>query len=224
MRNLSNFAAASVLGVASVTAVPASADETLVMMRHAEKPADGRGQISCKGLNRALALPDVLLSRFGTPAAIYAPNPSVEKVDSGVKYAYVRPLATIEPTAVCAGLPVQVQWGFEDIKPLEKALLAPAYRNSTIFVAWEHKVLDIIARDLLSETGGDPRQVPTWSYDDFDTLYIIRIQTDASGKRRAWFEMQNEGLDGLAADCPKPETVTAPTTLPRKASDMERWR
>src|SRR5450631_116113 len=49
-------------GVAGV-----QADTTLVMFRHGEKPALGLGQLSCQGLNRALALPDVLVSQFGTP-------------------------------------------------------------------------------------------------------------------------------------------------------------
>ena len=29
--------------------------ETIVMLRHGEKPAGGLGQLSCKGLNRALS-------------------------------------------------------------------------------------------------------------------------------------------------------------------------
>ena len=78
---------------------PACADVTIVIVRHGEKPAQGLGQLSCQGLNRALALPRVLLSRYGDPVAIYAPNPAVQKLDKGVPYAYVRPLATIERLA-----------------------------------------------------------------------------------------------------------------------------
>jgi hypothetical protein len=39
------------------------AQETLIFVRHGEKPANDSGQLTCKGLNRALALPDVLLDR-----------------------------------------------------------------------------------------------------------------------------------------------------------------
>jgi hypothetical protein len=55
--------------------------ETLVCFRHGEKPPGGLGQLTCRGLNRALALPKVLLPRYGTPRFIFAPNPA-QKVDS----------------------------------------------------------------------------------------------------------------------------------------------
>src|SRR5580692_7372024 len=65
------------------TSKPAGDDqtlETIVCIRHGEKPPGGLGQLNCRGLNRALALPDVLLKKFGTPQFIFAPNP-MHKVD-----------------------------------------------------------------------------------------------------------------------------------------------
>ena len=44
----------------------AHAEETIVAIRHAEKPPASLGQLTCKGLNRALALPKVLIPRYGT--------------------------------------------------------------------------------------------------------------------------------------------------------------
>ena len=43
---------------ASMTAAAASAhaDQTIVFLRHGEKPASGLGQLTCQGLNRSLAL------------------------------------------------------------------------------------------------------------------------------------------------------------------------
>lgn len=38
------------------------AETTIVIIRHGEKPSAGLGQLSCQGLNRALALPQVLLA------------------------------------------------------------------------------------------------------------------------------------------------------------------
>ncbi len=89
----------------------ARADVKLVMFRHAEKPEAGLGQLSCQGLNRALALPGALLAAYGKPAALYAPNPGVAKDDDGVSYNYLRPLATIEPTAIRAGMTLQTRGG-----------------------------------------------------------------------------------------------------------------
>ena len=71
-----------------------------MLVRHGEKPDKGLGQLDCQGLNRALALPAVIAKIFGKPSAIFAPDPSQQKEDDGVSYDYVRPLATIEPTAI----------------------------------------------------------------------------------------------------------------------------
>ena len=83
----------------------ATAKETIVFVRHGEKPPQGLGQFDCRGLNRALALPTVIQKSFGKPDAIFAPNPSDQKNDEGEHYDYVRPLATIEPTAIAFGMP-----------------------------------------------------------------------------------------------------------------------
>lgn len=57
--------------IASLMNLNALADSTIVILRHGEKPGRGLGQLSCQGLNRALALPPILLSRYGVPVAIY---------------------------------------------------------------------------------------------------------------------------------------------------------
>src|SRR3954463_3085560 len=95
--------------------VPAHAEETIVFMRHGEKPSSGLGQLTCQGLNRALALPSILVGRYGRAAYAYAPNPAVKVNDSGGSFFYVRPLATIEPTAVRAGVSINTGYGYTDI-------------------------------------------------------------------------------------------------------------
>jgi hypothetical protein len=127
--------------VAGALAIPAAhAEQTIVFLRHGEKPVLGLGQLDCQGLNRALALPAVLLAKFGKPDAIYAPNPGVKAKDKGVQYNYLRPLATIEPTAIRLGLPVNTEFGLTEIKPLEEDLLQPGNSAATIYVAWEHNL------------------------------------------------------------------------------------
>src|ERR1700730_4025255 len=49
--------------------------ETIVLVRHGEKPDKGLGQLDCQGLNRALALPPVIAKTFGRPSAVFAPDP-----------------------------------------------------------------------------------------------------------------------------------------------------
>jgi hypothetical protein len=81
-----------------------NAVETVIFVRHGEKAKGGLGQLSCQGLNRALALPSVIAKTFGRPDAIFAPDPN--KQIANEPFDYVRALATIEPTAIFFGLPV----------------------------------------------------------------------------------------------------------------------
>ena len=194
-----NKFAAAVLGCSVLmTGVSAHADVRLVMFRHAEKPGAGLGQLSCQGLNRSLALPRVLLAAYGPPAALYAPNPGVPKDDDGVSYNYLRPLATIEPTAIRAGLPVDTSLGWTDIGGLQAELLKPSHDGQTIYVAWEHHELEALARNILKARGGDPGVVPRWPGDDFDTVYVITLGTQ--GETR--FKTESEGLNNQSAACP----------------------
>jgi hypothetical protein len=176
----------------------AHADTTIIIVRHGEKPAQGLGQLSCRGLNRSLALAQILLSKFGQPVAIYAPNPAVKKIDKGVLYAYVRPLATIEPLAVRAGLPVNIDWGMTDIPQLTEVLLART--DGIQVVAWEHHFAEKLATHLLEVTGGNPQQVPTWADTDFDSIYIVRV-TGHDKDRHATFAHEAEGLNDLPDSC-----------------------
>lgn len=175
--------------------------ETLVCIRHGEKPAGGLGQLTCQGLNRALALPKVLLARYGKPDYVFAPNP-VQKVDRGGTYNYIRPLMTIEPTAVQCGLPVNTEYGYKEIEALQEELQQPKYKSSVVFVAWEHVWLDKFAKALLTCDGGDAQQVKEWPSDDYDTIYVFKI-THVGGHSYATLTIEKEGLNGLPSDCPK---------------------
>lgn len=176
----------------------AHADTTIVIVRHGEKPVQGLGQLSCQGFNRSLALAPVLLSNYGKPVAIYAPNPAVKKIDKGVSYAYIRPLATIEPLAIRVGLPVNIDWGMADITQLAERLLAQT--EGTQVVAWEHHLAEKLAKHLLAALGSNSTDVPNWSDTDFDSIYVIHI-TGHDKARRAIFTHENEGLNNLSANC-----------------------
>jgi hypothetical protein len=175
--------------------------ETIVCVRHGEKPHGGLGQLTCRGLNRALALPHVLLAKFGKPEFIFAPNPS-QKLDSGARYYYVRPLVTIEPTAIRCGLPINTEFGYEQIDGLENELEQKPYHNATIFMAWEHGVLDTFAKDVVKRFGGNPNKVPAWPGSDFDTIFVLKISR-AGGRATVAFSIDHEGLNNLSDDCPE---------------------
>jgi hypothetical protein len=186
-------------------AIPASGastpvEETIVCIRHGEKPPGGLGQLNCRGLNRALALSKVLLDKFGKPEFVFAPNPA-QKVDHGGSYYYVRPLMTIEPTAIRCGLPVNTEFGYREIKGLEHELQKPEYQTATIFVAWEHGLLDDFAKNMVKDSGGNPARVPVWPGSDYDTIFVFKIKTE-NGRKTISFTIDHEGLNGLSDDYP----------------------
>jgi hypothetical protein len=198
------------LAAALLLAGSAAAEETIVFVRHGEKPAEGLGQLDCQGLNRSLKLPAVINALFGKPKAILAPDPAKQKQDGGTLFDYVRPLATIEPTAIAFGMPVNAQVGLDDTAGLKAELDKDAYRDALVLVSWEHKIINEIECQIITGNGcvfekdkngvkksGD---VIKWDGDDFDRIDIVKI--DWSG-RKATIETRSEGLDGQPKTCPQ---------------------
>jgi hypothetical protein len=179
---------------------PTPTTETLVFFRHGEKPAGGLGQITCQGLRRALALPDVLARQFGAPQFLFAPNPVPKVNDAAGSFYYVRPLATIEPTAIRLGMPVNAQYGYTDIAALQTELTSTAYASATVFVSWEHLKLQELVQNLMNAYGSGVI-VPAWPSTDYDSIYVVRL-TNSGGTITAQFEHDFEGLDGLPTTCP----------------------
>ncbi|MFK3842948.1 histidine phosphatase family protein [Serratia sp. NPDC087055] len=170
----------------------ALAQETLIFVRHGEKPADNSGQLTCKGLNRALALPDVLLNRYGKPDFIFAAGPKENKTGSSL-----RALSTIMPTAVRVGLPIGLQFHADDIAGLQQELLSDKYQNSRIFIAWEHKNLDKAVKNIVAARGGDASLVPEWPGSDFDSIFVVTLD-----QGKVSFRQESEGLTQLSENCP----------------------
>jgi hypothetical protein len=181
----------------------AQAQETIVAIRHAEKPAASLGQLTCKGLNRALALPNVLVPRYGKPDRIYAPDPGTRIGQLGsLSYSYVRPLMTIEPTAIQLEMPLNALIGFKNVGQLRKELLAPENANSVIYLAWEHAYLNQFAKRLLKAYGKDPSLVPDWPNDEYDRIYIFQLK-GVGKKKDLTFRVEHQGLtDSLSDKCP----------------------
>jgi hypothetical protein len=182
----------------SADAAASPSTETFVFVRHGEKPKGGLGQLDCKGLNRAMALPK-RLAAFGKAVAIFAPDPSARKKDSGKSYDYVRPFATIEPTAVADGLPVNVEHAFKDTDGLLANAQVAGYRSGVVLVAWEHHLIVKAVRDLVGSHGGDASLVPDWAEGDFDGIYVVRVTLGP--KASVTFTRETEGLDELPETC-----------------------
>jgi hypothetical protein len=177
--------------------------ETIVIFRHGEKPANGLGQLTPQGLNRALALCEVLPRKFGKPQYLFAPDPAEKVKDKGGPFNYVRPLATIEPLAISLGMPVQTPCGFLEIGQLEEALNRTDYENATIFVSWEHIYAYKLASDLLNSFHADMSSFPKkWESPDYDSLYVIRIRRRLGHAPEAKFTLDHEDLNGQSTTMP----------------------
>ena len=180
--------------------------ETLVLVRHAEKPEKGLGLLSCKGLNRALLLPDFFAANFQRPDHIFAPNTAVKVTEihgDGQRYDYVRPLLTIGPTAVRFEVPINTQLPFNDPGLLADTLLDPQYHKDTIYVAWEHSNLVAFAEIVLKRFH-DPAPVPEWSNNDYDTFYVFRFDWEKVPTLK--FEVRSENFGPIRQDCPQAST------------------
>jgi hypothetical protein len=177
--------------------------ETLVLVRHAEKPAEGLGLLTCKGLNRALLLPDFFATNFKRPDHIFVPNPAVKVTEihgNGQRYDYVRPLLTIGPTAVRFGVPINTQLPFNDPGLLADTLLDQQYHNDTIYVAWEHSNLVAFAEIVLKRFR-DQTPVPPWPDRDYDTFYVFRIDWGKVPTLKS--EVRSENLGPISENCPQ---------------------
>lgn len=193
MRNVLIFLSLIILGFSHM----AYSSQTIIFVRHGEKPDNDSGQLTCKGLNRSLALPDVLITQFGKPDALFASAPKQDKLGSSL-----RAVQTISPTAIKVSLPIDLHYHAKETKELRKTLLNKRYENSVIFIAWEHDNLVKAAKDIMKHEGGNPDLIPKWPGSDFDSIYVLRINRDDDTKTIS-FEHQQQDLNNVSDICPK---------------------
>ncbi|AZL67818.1 MULTISPECIES: histidine phosphatase family protein [Pseudomonas] len=192
------------MDVVESRAQPVDGTQTLVFLRHAEKPGEGLGQLNCQGLNRAIDLATLLPERFGKADYVFAANPSrhVEEGSQDRSYSYIRPLMTITPSAIRLGLPVNIDYGANDTDGLARELLRDKYRNATVYTAWSHGYLPELINAVAGKALGEDRVITQdWSGDDFDTLYVLTL-TWHDGKASLLSRNVRQGLDNGESGCP----------------------
>lgn len=134
----------------------------VVIIRHGEKPESG-DNLSCRGLNRALQLPDVLYQKFGLPDHTYVPSLKCGKVTD-----HARMFQTVAPFAIKYDLTVNSEF---DEKAYQKVADHVKQKEGTVLMVWEHSAIQSIAAALGVE---DP---PAWQGDDFDSIWIIDFES-----------------------------------------------
>ena len=187
--------------------------QTLVFLRHGEKPAGGLGQLNCQGLNRAMNLATVLPEKFGKANFVFAANPTrnVEEGEKDNSYSYIRPLMTISPSAIKLGLPVNIKFSANDTTALADELVEDKYHNAIIYTAWSHGYLPELINKVASEASGEKHTITQdWSGSDYDTLYVLTL-TWHNGKASLLSRNYKQGLDDGETTCP-PATQTRTDT------------
>lgn len=185
-------------------AQPADGTQTLVFLRHAEKPAGGLGQLNCQGLNRAIDLATLLPEKFGKADYVFAANPTrnVEEGELDNSYSYIRPLMTISPSAIKLGLPVNINFSANDTSDLADELLHDKYHNSVIYTAWSHGYLPELINKVAGEAVGKRQKITEdWESGDYDSLYVLTL-TWHNGKASLQSHSYKQGLDNGQETCP----------------------
>ncbi|WP_339431917.1 MULTISPECIES: histidine phosphatase family protein [unclassified Pseudomonas] len=185
-------------------AQPVDGTQTLVFLRHAEKPEGGLGQLNCQGLNRAIDLSTLLPEKFGKANYVFAANPTrnVEEGELDNAYSYIRPLMTISPAAIKLGLPVNIEFSANDTSDLARELLEDKYHNSTIYTAWSHGYLPELINKVAGKALGEKQTITDdWASSDFDSLYVLTL-TWHNGKASLQSHSYKQGLDHGKQTCP----------------------
>mgnify|MGYP000334791630 CR=1 FL=1 len=167
--------------------------------------------MNCQGLNRAIDLATLLPERFGKADYVFAANPSrqVEEGANDDAYSYVRPLMTINPSAIKLGLPINLEYSANDTRALARELTGDQYHNSTIYTAWSHGYLPELINKVASEASGEKHTITDdWSGNDYDSLYVLTL-TWHNGKASLLSRNYKQGLNNGGANCPDPTQVRA---------------
>jgi len=136
------------------------------IIRHGEKPKKG-DNLSCAGLNRALALMDVLKKKVGKPDYTYVPT-----INTGQKTSSVRMFQTVTPFAVREDLHINSQFAETDSTGAAADVLL---KRGVVLMVWEHGNIPPLARALGAPVTG------IWNPKDFDSIWILSYTADASG-------------------------------------------
>lgn len=137
----------------------------VVIIRHGEKPAGKNAyNLSCKGMNRALQLQDVLYQKIGKPDYVYVPSLTCYTFTD-----HARMFQTVTPFAIKYDLTINSKFGEKAYKKVADDVMQ---KEGTVLLVWEHSAIQHIAKKLGIEENASP-----WPDDDFDGIWIIDFKS-----------------------------------------------
>lgn len=159
--------------------------QTVILIRHAEKPKKQADHLSSKGRQRALVLHKMFekggsLRKWGIPNVFVAAQYIAGETSK-------RSIETLQPFADQVGSDIVQNFPREEVKRIANWILNdPRTNGAVVLVAWPHSELDKIARRLGIET-------EEWSDDVFNRAWVIEY--DAAGNPR-FYDMPQKLLPG----------------------------
>jgi hypothetical protein len=141
----------------------------VVVIRHAEKPADESNiHLSEKGYARAAKLPQFFL-RFDSAPAIRLIAQGQKRADSSL-----RPIETVMPASQQFQQPILHQF----VKGESRTMVEFLHKNSafdgkTVVISWGHDELGAISAMLGADQG-------EWSSKIFDRAWVFRFEADGA--------------------------------------------
>jgi hypothetical protein len=154
---------------------------TVVIIRHGEKN-EATGNLSCKGLHRALLLPHIINGKFSQPSSLYVPT-----VGSGKMTAHARMFQTASPLAVQDNLSVNSKFAVADAAGVAGDVLK---RTGVVLLVWEHENIPENAAAL-----GVKDKHLKWDGPDFDSIWVITYTNNKKGNLKAELRIDKEGLN-----------------------------
>lgn len=155
---------------------PGLRDVTVLIVRHAEKPAQGRG-LSPQGEQRANAYASYF-DPLQLDGAALTPQRLIATSDSK---ASIRPRLTLTPLAVRLSLPIEQPFADAKVDALVKSL-RKTNQASVVLIAWHHGHID----KLIDAFGGNAAKLQgrkTWPGDVYNWLVVLHF--DHHGKLSA---------------------------------------
>ncbi len=162
----------------------------VIIIRHGEKPEED-DNLSCAGLNRALALPAVLDRLMPTPPDYtYVPRIGTDSRETST----ARMFQTITPYVVQRNLNVNSDYEVTDTAGIAEKL---RHKRGTVLLVWEHETIPKIVKHL-GIKGPQP-----WPENDFDSIWTITF-SGGGAKGKAKHPVLTKSREDLqpSATCP----------------------
>lgn len=147
--------------IAAANRVNAQKGLMVIIIRHAEKPADG-DNLSCAGFNRSIQLASVIKSKFGIPNYLFAPA-----IKNSTEVKRSRSFQTLLPLSVKYNLKINTSYDVDDTKSLAENILK---KKGVVLICWEHNKI----QDLLALLGVSAKHM-VWKGDDYDSILKLNF-------------------------------------------------